>query len=774
MNGTEKRKLALTHLSGEQHMKTDETRDMLFRNTCLLVVACLLLCSCGKSGPEKGNQQKSTDAKARRVVPLPTYYGFFAVTDEGLLEVKDGQEVPANAEFIWYDKAVAMIPSSEISFGWSGYYVRYEIGLDGDMLDAKPVKTWRGTRTISASGLGLLIDEMEGGGQRRIGVRVGPVEGKNEMIRITPTDNLPPGKYTFAPLRTFFVNSQEAIRKAFDAWPARMKFATLDELIKELDNPGEPLHALTDSLGQAQLHAAHFYEEAQEFLYKRAIASAEVTLSQKDFDAAMFFANKALRIRPDDKSARQIIDTSNKFFAPVKTLSPCLSYIWSVAFSPDGRYVAAANGQEPVAIWDTESGKVVKRLKLGLGDFEAMGVFFDPAGRYLAATRSGYPGAIIRLWVAGTWTEDRTFEGYSHAFTPDRRYLASVQERATFNVNDSRITIRAVGTWNTVAEFSAKAGESGLAFSPDGRYLASLNKFASTITLWETSTWKEARKINVSKWLDWLGFSSDGKYLSWGSSEQHESQVLDTQTWSAKASCGDCSLAFSAGAQYLVAYRCSALEPGTVRVLESGTWKKVKTLRVNEQSVGSVDFSPDGRWLATGRSDGQVKIWTVDEKVSTPPKVSMKEYEARQPTVDESSKQTGYVQEPSRVQPVAPTPALVPPSTSPPVQTAVPTETINERYSGQWKYKLVGSGANWEGSFTLAVKGTSVTGTIETFDSSKGALKGTLNGDTLELSRDTGLGTIQHYRFRGTGNVLKGTYWNEGSYGDSGTIEISR
>jgi hypothetical protein len=108
----------------------------------------------------------------------------------------------------------------------------------------------------------------------------------------------------------------------------------------------------------------------------------------------------------------------------VDTLRSFLIGEVSVAFSPDGRLLAAgSNGQEAVKLWDTETRQEVLTLG-GEGSF-FFGLKFSPDGRYLLAV--SYVG-LAHLWSAPTWAERidalaNTFSGqisgvYSTGFQP--------------------------------------------------------------------------------------------------------------------------------------------------------------------------------------------------------------------------------------------------------------------------------------------------------------------------------------------------------------------
>jgi RNA polymerase sigma factor (sigma-70 family) len=97
----------------------------------------------------------------------------------------------------------------------------------------------------------------------------------------------------------------------------------------------------------------------------------------------------------------------------------------SVAFSPDGRLLAAADWGHAVHVWETATGAVVRQLQGPNGMVD--GIAFSPDGRMVAST--GYD-QTVRLWETATGAERRRFRGHlgasdAPAFAPDGRTLAT-------------------------------------------------------------------------------------------------------------------------------------------------------------------------------------------------------------------------------------------------------------------------------------------------------------------------------------------------------------
>ena len=80
------------------------------------------------------------------------------------------------------------------------------------------------------------------------------------------------------------------------------------------------------------------------------------------------------------------------------------------------------------------------------------------------------------------------------------------------------------------------------------------------------------------------------------------------------------------------------------------------------------------------------------------------------------------------------------------------------------------------GSIDLTMDGETVSGTMRMWDKTDSAVKGTLKADSLSLVRETGMqGTVQFFDLKKVGDKrFAGTFRNEGSIPDNGTITIAR
>ncbi|MDX1665123.1 MAG: hypothetical protein R3272_15130, partial [Candidatus Promineifilaceae bacterium] len=292
-------------------------------------------------------------------------------------------------------------------------------------------------------------------------------------------------------------------------------------------------------------------------------------------------------------------------------------------FSPDGVLLAQGFAGNRIQIWNMESGEVEQTVAGGWPHA------FSPDGARLLTSRDREED--VAFWDLATgdplFSIDEPDLLTAAAISPDGSRIAMGHQL------DPSISIRDASTGTELFELHGHTGSTGsVSFSPDGRYLLSGSSDGSA-RVWDVTPGGRGEVITVSgnefHGLDYqhqarlvAAASVDGTVWVWnvetGERVQrlvgHEGEGWDGAVWDADIH-PDGNLIASAGADSTA--RLWNVVSGEALLVVEASDPQAKPVGYHFPGLLEVEFSPDGRWLATGGADGVVDVWDVDTSLAT-------------------------------------------------------------------------------------------------------------------------------------------------------------
>ncbi|KAI9713152.1 MAG: hypothetical protein M1820_001137 [Bogoriella megaspora] len=332
-------------------------------------------------------------------------------------------------------------------------------------------------------------------------------------------------------------------------------------------------------------------------------------------------------------------------------------YVNTVAFTRDSRHMASGSADSTVFLWDIESGEVQAKFE---GHVRQSGPVTGVAFSFhTTQVLSGFQDTNVFLWDIDS---GRVLRKISHSsrvntvtFSPNGKWLASGCENGTVYLRDAasgdalaslNASTRSVSKvvfspsskhivangGSSVHKWEAKSGKllatlkydkwvDDIVFSPDGKQLAVVCKYAAEVWLRDAQSDEMLSKIRHSDYVGAIAFSPDGKSLASASEsgavwlwdiqliERHQRHGERSESSAMLQGHSDkvTSIVVSPNGKQLA----STSRDKTVRVWDAESGQTLRILKGHTETVWKALFSEDSNLIASCSVDGTVRLWDI-------------------------------------------------------------------------------------------------------------------------------------------------------------------
>jgi len=261
--------------------------------------------------------------------------------------------------------------------------------------------------------------------------------------------------------------------------------------------------------------------------FKHANLGRAVVYQSPMLNATSFIANPALTFSPN-----------GEYLLAISAVGGLRAILWHIKHPSSAHYLPITNSSGEVSL-DLKSDVSGYRDEEGLVAREVR-TSFSLDSKLLAVALAGGYVKVFDVSTTALTAEFRahTAEVSALAFSPDGRWLATSATDIRV-MSDEKVvaTERGIRLWNAAGQFESvrklighSTGVSDLAFSPDSQQLAGISIVDRSVYVWDIASSTCTLRIQRPFELNYISFSADGAFIATRGSAQTQLVLWDARS----------------------------------------------------------------------------------------------------------------------------------------------------------------------------------------------------------------------------------------------------